>query len=110
MPVECSWLLKLADNNPRRYCDRYFFFSSRRRHTRLQGDWSSDVCSSDLAERADRLQRAMQMRPGLGMHGDMVAAGFGERFEIGVAGRDHQMRVKDLFGMQIGRASCRERV
>src|SRR5205807_7855880 len=25
------------------------FFSSRRRHTRLQGDWSSDVCSSDLA-------------------------------------------------------------
>src|SRR5256885_13108318 len=29
-------------------CRRYFFFSSRRRHTRLQGDWSSDVCSSDL--------------------------------------------------------------
>src|SRR5688500_12979437 len=28
----------------------YFFFSSRRRHTRLQGDWSSDVCSSDLAD------------------------------------------------------------
>src|SRR5256885_9056903 len=27
----------------------FFFFSSRRRHTRLQGDWSSDVCSSDLA-------------------------------------------------------------
>src|SRR5688500_20292824 len=26
----------------------YFFFSSRSRHTRLQGDWSSDVCSSDL--------------------------------------------------------------
>src|ERR1022692_1235524 len=25
----------------------YPFFSSRRRHTRLQGDWSSDVCSSD---------------------------------------------------------------
>src|SRR5256885_2442634 len=28
-----------------------FFFSSRRRHTRLQGDWSSDVCSSDLSPR-----------------------------------------------------------
>jgi len=26
----------------------YFFFSSRRRHTRYIGDWSSDVCSSDL--------------------------------------------------------------
>src|ERR1039457_7382315 len=30
-------------------CFFFFFFSSRRRHTRLQGDWSSDVCSSDLA-------------------------------------------------------------
>src|SRR5256885_7705244 len=29
------------------------FFSSRRRHTRLQGDWSSDVCSSDLGHHAD---------------------------------------------------------
>src|SRR2546426_2073452 len=28
----------------------FFFFSSRRRHTRLQGDWSSDVCSSDLGK------------------------------------------------------------
>src|ERR1039457_6342141 len=26
----------------------FFFFASRRRHTRLRGDWSSDVCSSDL--------------------------------------------------------------
>src|SRR5207248_4708338 len=26
-----------------------FFFSSRRRHTRSYGDWSSDVCSSDLS-------------------------------------------------------------
>src|SRR2546426_9684250 len=30
------------------YLRFFFFFSSRRRHTRLQGDWSSDVCSSDL--------------------------------------------------------------
>src|SRR5436309_4586473 len=28
------------------YC--FFFFSSRRRHTRFSRDWSSDVCSSDL--------------------------------------------------------------
>src|SRR2546426_1904636 len=33
-----------------------FFFSSRRRHTRLQGDWSSDVCSSELRIRHTRLQ------------------------------------------------------
>src|SRR5256885_5039640 len=31
----------------------FFFFSSRRRHTRLQGDWSSDVCSSDLISQTD---------------------------------------------------------
>src|SRR5256885_4486083 len=31
----------------------FFFFSSRRRHTRLQGDWSSDVCSSDLRMNRD---------------------------------------------------------
>src|SRR5256886_12435240 len=29
--------------------DRRFFFSSRRRHTRFDCDWSSDVCSSDLS-------------------------------------------------------------
>src|SRR5207248_4104909 len=29
----------------------FFFFSSRRRHTRSYGDWSSDVCSSDLDHR-----------------------------------------------------------
>src|SRR2546430_11960115 len=30
----------------------FFFFSSRRRHTRFDCDWSSDVCSSDLAGEA----------------------------------------------------------
>src|SRR5438876_2343987 len=36
---------------------RSFFFSSRRRHTRWTGDWSSDVCSSDLMEEALYLSR-----------------------------------------------------
>src|SRR5499427_9568013 len=30
-------------------CGLFFFFSSRRRHTRSLCDWNSDVCSSDLA-------------------------------------------------------------
>src|SRR5215475_15585116 len=30
----------------------FFFFSSRRRHTRFSRDWSSDVCSSDLCSAA----------------------------------------------------------
>src|SRR2546422_5200327 len=33
----------------RSYFPFFFFFSSRRRHTRCSRDWSSDVCSSDLA-------------------------------------------------------------
>src|SRR5207245_8683776 len=32
----------------------FFFFSSRRRHTRCYRDWSSDVCSSDLCLHVDR--------------------------------------------------------
>src|SRR5690606_39776546 len=42
----------------------FFFFSSRRRHTRFSRDWSSDVCSSDLADK---------LRPG-----DIVGALTGE--------------------------------
>src|SRR5262245_64964664 len=38
MQTERRWLLWLC----------FFFFSSRRRHTRCLSDWSSDVCSSDL--------------------------------------------------------------
>src|SRR5690348_1794778 len=42
-----------------------FFFSSRRRHTRWTGDWSSDVCSSDLAnelaKELDVIRREMDM-------------------------------------------------
>src|SRR3989454_2403758 len=37
----------------------FFFFSSRRRHTRLQGDWSSDVCSSDLQR--DRVRNDLEL-------------------------------------------------
>src|ERR1039457_314743 len=36
---------------------QFCFFSSRRRHTRLQGDWSSDVCSSDLGPRVAEFER-----------------------------------------------------
>src|SRR5690348_18174569 len=34
----------------------FFFFSSRRRHTRWTGDWSSDVCSSDLGVTMDAVE------------------------------------------------------
>src|SRR5688500_20342585 len=55
----------------------FFFFSSRRRHTRLQGDWSSDVCSSDLEEAA----------ADAGVGGRIVRAG-GEIGELHLVGVD----------------------
>src|SRR5688500_19545501 len=44
----------MCERNTRMSSAMLFFFSSRRRHTRLQGDWSSDVCSSDLKGRSNK--------------------------------------------------------
>src|SRR2546429_7359440 len=41
-----------------------FFFSSRRRHTRCSRDWSSDVCSSDLADGFANANLASALRDG----------------------------------------------
>src|SRR2546421_8219403 len=47
----------------------YFFFSSRRRHTISDRDWSSDVCSSDLyffcTKQADRFEKMTNLPSGL---------------------------------------------
>src|SRR5690606_39919493 len=40
----------------------YFFFSSRRRHTRFSRDWSSDVCSSDLGSAGIDVRRRARWR------------------------------------------------
>src|SRR5437762_5843672 len=68
----------------------FFFFSSRRRHTRYIGDWSSDVCSSDLV--SDGADAAADGGGAGALRGD--AEGAGRRGP----------------GEEIGRASCRERV
>src|SRR5882762_1439464 len=41
----------------------FFFFSSRRRHTRFKCDWSSDVCSSDLAGTISEEESSEQPQP-----------------------------------------------
>src|SRR6266487_6894717 len=43
----------------------FFFFSSRRRHTRWTGDWSSDVCSSDLVPLGLELSRGPALPVGV---------------------------------------------
>src|SRR3989454_2944482 len=50
--------------------DFVFFFSSRRRHTRLQGDWSSDVCSSDLGRPGELPAGQGRRRRGRVLRGD----------------------------------------
>src|SRR5688500_20374870 len=79
------------------------FFSSRRRHTRLQGDWSSDVCSSDLHMRRAELATAQwPFAIILGCSDSRVPAeivfdqGLGDLFVIRVAGnivRSEERRV-----------------
>src|SRR5207248_8880066 len=49
-----EWWLSFRQFGNERVLSIYFFFSSRRRHTRSYGDWSSDVCSSDLRNRPPR--------------------------------------------------------
>src|SRR5882762_11526713 len=38
----------------------FFFFSSRRRHTRFKCDWSSDVCSSDLPVASELMRMSLE--------------------------------------------------
>src|SRR5258707_5756997 len=51
----------------------FFFFSSRRRHTRYWRDWSSDVCSSDLLAALDQpMLVGGVVRPGLMQGAEIV--------------------------------------
>src|SRR5256885_14758921 len=64
----------------------FFFFSSRRRHTRLQGDWSSDVCSSDLVGCAISGKSKLRVADCGNMLEAVLAKKLGERAIIGVFG------------------------
>src|SRR3712207_7867693 len=53
----------------------FFFFSSRRRHTRYWRDWSSDVCSSDLKQyEAVIVASIVQAEGGQAEYGDVAGA------------------------------------
>src|SRR2546430_3544120 len=88
-----------------------FFFSSRRRHTRFDCDWSSDVCSSDLLRTvavnilADQLDFSKALREQL----SYLADNFVRRAATLTATRVRDYAVCTKL-IKIGRASCRERV
>src|SRR2546430_5254400 len=87
-----------------------FFFSSRRRHTRFDCDWSSDVCSSDLAAAAGnlRLPRDPAAAARVILTGRTAAIDLGS---VERADGTHYFAVCGGTGFdEIGRASCRERV
>src|SRR2546426_5154698 len=89
----------------------FFFFSSRRRHTRLQGDWSSDVCSSDLATYGD-LYRVMPFQNRmlrLTVKGDVLRQALehavaGDRPDGHVSGVELWYDSKQRPGRRIGKA------
>src|SRR5688500_20404560 len=74
----------------------FFFFSSRRRHTRLQGDWSSDVCSSDLRQQLGIRRLAQVVRIEIGEFGHVEARGraadAGKRSEERRVGKEWRTR------------------
>src|SRR5699024_12127830 len=81
------------------HCVFFFFFSSRRRHTRSKRDWSSDVCSSDLALR--RLPEGLaEFRHGLSAAGGVEHVAF--------QGNDRKRRVQ-LAVVQDGACAFRFR-
>src|SRR5262245_28564701 len=71
----------------------FFFFSSRRRHTRCLSDWSSDVCSSDLAAGGGQNRRNGGMAAnGRGEHG---AGECGQSVATRSAAGDHATTPRD---------------
>src|SRR5207237_7795975 len=84
-----------------------FFFSSRRRHTRFKCDWSSDVCSSDLAT-MPREGHASIYIDGRKLSNEVrvYLEPLANVREPGAFADD----LKALGATKIGRASCRERV
>src|SRR5256885_13165425 len=88
-----------------------FFFSSRRRHTRLQGDWSSDVCSSDLGTSLERYVFDAYGSATV-LAGNWTSKGSSSYSwtYLHQGGRLDPITGLSDFRNQIGRASCRGRV
>src|SRR3712207_3883732 len=97
----------MTNYNSKSYCVClvcFFFFSSRRRHTRYWRDWSSDVCSSDLRQAVTRAiaDKGRTIRVPVHMVEKINKYYRVQRSLAAKLNRDPDD--------EIGRASCRERV
>src|SRR2546430_17632068 len=108
----------------------FVFFSSRRRHTRFDGDWSSDVCSSDLSRTGlcaytgleSQLTSRLLVDVGgryenYSDFGSTVNGKLAGRYELGgnlalrgAVSTGFRAPSLQQVWLKIGRASCRERV
>src|SRR5207245_5847679 len=82
----------------------FFFFASRRRHTRCYRDWSSDVCSSDLVSSVT--STASGSGPAKALD---VPATSESSTSWRPASRSRRGGLPGASSREIGRASCRER-
>src|SRR5256886_11137542 len=67
------------------YLTKFVFFSSRRRHTRFDCDWSSDVCSSDLFQRISctgQIVGFLKCLPCFESRGGIIRANFARGFQM----------------------------
>src|SRR5687768_17648550 len=87
----------------------FFFFSSRRRHTRCSRDWSSDVCSSDLPAPIPMVGIPSASVTWAAMRAGTDSSTIANDPAPSSA-RASASSWRALAAVEIGRASCRERV
>src|SRR5207249_6724583 len=94
----------------------FFFFSSRRRHTRSKRDWRSDVCSSDLGATVDAIGSLLSASGVEVQTAELMTVGL-VQMAVVVLRMSTPRGEQTLTGSaivrtdaKIGRASCRERV
>src|SRR2546430_9745257 len=86
-----------------------FFFSSRRRHTRFDCDWSSDVCSSDLIEKINRIAASAYIKAALTLRDPRHFLFFNRTPDGKRAATDYMARLKERTGDRDKRISLQAR-
>src|SRR3546814_6889657 len=87
-------------------CVFVFFFKQKTAYEMRISDWSSDVCSSDLAPRRRGQQRLHALEAVGGVDSGLAQRGLVELFQVAY----QHIGFGGVHLEQIGRASCRERV